>query len=312
MNILVFGGGGFIGRAVTQRLLSEGYFVRVFQRTPFANELVKSNNKNFEYFRGDVGSASDVRDALSNINAVIHLASSSLPSTSFEDPICDLNGSIPQAINILDAMAEKGIRKIIYCSSGGTVYGNPTMLPIDESHTTNPIVPYGITKLAIEKFIGMYKAQGKIDPIILRLSNPYGRNHDPDKKQGLIDTLLEKAIKNKPIEIWGDGSITRDYLHIWDAADAFHKALKYSGEKTVFNISSGCGLSVNQIIEEIKNLLKININVVYRQSREFDVSTNILDNTLAFLELGWRPQIKLNDGLSLLSQSIKAEAISAN
>lgn len=312
MNILVFGGGGFIGANVTQRLLSEGYFVRAFQRTPPKDEMTKINKKNFEYFQGDIGSVSDVRSALNNIDAVIHLASSSLPSTSFEDPIFDLNENIPQAINILDAMTEKGIRKIVYCSSGGTVYGNPITLPINESHVTNPIVPYGITKLAIEKYIGMYREQGKIDPVILRLSNPYGPNHDPDKKQGLINTLLEKAINDKPIEIWGDGSITRDYLHIEDAAEAFYKALKYSGQKTVFNISTGLGFSVNQIIEEIESLLKININIEYRQSRKFDVCANVLDNTLAFLELGWHPKIKLNDGLALLLESIKAEAIGAS
>lgn len=144
-------------------------------------------------------------------------------------------------LQMLDVMIEQGIRKVVFISSGGTVYGDPLYVPIDEKHPTEPMVSYGITKLAVEKYMRMYARQGKIAPVILRVANPYGERQRIETAQGAVGIFIHRALCGEAIEIWGDGSVTRDFLYVQDVADAFARAVTYEGKEQIFNISSGFG-----------------------------------------------------------------------
>jgi UDP-glucose 4-epimerase len=297
MKITVFGGGGFIGSAIVDRLLVGGHELRVFERPRVEPYRKFGPKEKVDWLTGDLMSAFDVARAIDGADTVIHLVSSTLPKNSNDDPIYDVQTNLVASVQMLDAMVAKGVRKIIFISSGGTVYGNPVRLPIDESHPTEPKVSYGVTKLAIEKYLLLYKHVYGLKVIILRVANPFGERQRTENSQGAVGVFLDHAISGKTINIWGDGSVTRDYLYISDVAEAFSAALDYEGENSVFNISSGAGTSLNDLVSKIEHTLGCKVLVNYQSSRTFDVQESVLDNALALSELSWRPLVGLDEGL---------------
>jgi len=297
MKIIILGGGGFIGSTIADRLLNDGHALRIFERprvAPYREFLV---TEKVDWLTGDLMSEHDISDAIDGVDVVLHLVSTTLPRSSNDDPIYDVQSNLVPTLQLLDAMVAKQVGKIVFISSGGTVYGNPVYLPIDENHPTEPRVSYGITKLAIEKYLLMYQELHGIKTNILRVANPFGERQRIETAQGAIGVFLSKALQNQPIEIWGDGSVTRDYLHISDVAEAFACAVAYEGAKSVFNISSGVGTSLNEIIILIEQVSGRKLVKNYRPGRTFDVPVSILSNALAQDELGWKPQVRLMEGL---------------
>ncbi|RJP46732.1 MAG: NAD-dependent epimerase/dehydratase family protein [Desulfobacteraceae bacterium] len=297
MNIAIFGGGGFIGSAVCDRLLIDGHRLRIFERPRVAPYRRFLENEPVEWRTGDMMSIHDVTSVIDGMDVVLHLVSTTLPKNSNDDPVYDVQTNLVATLQVLNAMVEKHVSKIIFISSGGTVYGRPAYLPIDENHPTNPLVSYGITKLAIEKYLLMFQYHHDIKAIILRVANPYGERQRVENAQGAVTTFIHKAIRSEPIEIWGDGAITRDYLYIGDVAEAFAKAIDYGGSESVFNIGSGKGKSLNEVINVIENILEREIVCDYRPGRPIDIPVNILDNSLARQELKWEPRVGLKDGI---------------
>ena len=297
MNCVIFGGGGFIGSAVTDRLLLDGHFVRVFERPKVEPYRKFYQSERFEWVTGDFFSTHDVSNAIDGADAVIHLVSTTLPKGSNDDPIYDVQSNLVSTLQMLNAMVTKKIPKIVFISSGGTVYGTPIYLPIDEKHPTDPHVSYGITKLAIEKYLLLFEREHGIKATILRVANPFGERQRIETAQGAVTMFLYRALRSQCIEIWGDGSITRDYVYIKDVADAFALPLEYSGPKNIFNISSGLGTSLNELTELLEEVLERVIERRYLPGRSFDVNISILDNNLARQELGWVPKIHLRDGI---------------
>jgi UDP-glucose 4-epimerase len=297
MKIAIFGGGGFIGSAIADRLLEDGHELRIFERPRVAPYRVFTGDEKIEWLSGDLMSVHDVSTAISGMDVVLHLVSTTLPKSSNDDPIYDVQSNLVATLQLLNAMVAQKVKKIVFISSGGTVYGNPSYLPIDEKHPTEPLVSYGITKLAIEKYLQMYQSLHGIKANILRVSNPFGNRQRVETAQGAVAVFLSKALKGQPIEIWGDGSVSRDYLYVSDVADAFAKAVVYDGAKSVFNISSGRGTSLNEVIGLIEKVLGTPIKRNYLPGRAFDVPVSVLDNTLAREELGWSPEIGLGEGI---------------
>ncbi|WP_213876530.1 NAD-dependent epimerase/dehydratase family protein [Pseudomonas sp. dw_358] len=299
MNILIFGGGGFIGSAIADRLLKDGHALRIFERPrvqPYRDFLA---HESVDWVTGDLTSNHDVGEALEGQDVVLHLVSTTLPKTSNDDPIYDVQSNLVGTLQMLNAMVEKKVSRILFISSGGTVYGEPVYLPIDESHPTEPLVSYGITKLTIEKFLLMYQHLHGIDATIMRVTNPYGERQRVETAQGAVGVFLSKALKHEPLQIWGDGSVTRDYVYVSDVADAFAAAIAYKGECSVFNISSGVGVTINQLIERIEGTLDRPIDRVYSAGRPYDVPVSVLDNGRAATELGWSPKVGMDEGLRL-------------
>ena len=207
-------------------------------------------------------------------------------------------------------MVSHKVRNIVFISSGGTVYGNPLYLPIDEKHPTNPVVSYGITKLAIEKYLQMYERLHGLNAITLRVANPYGERQRIETAQGAVGVFLHHALKGIPIEIWGDGSVTRDYIHVSDVAEAFVQALHYTGEHRVFNVGSGVGTSLTTLISELEDALGHTIVRHFSPGRPFDVPVSVLCNNLARSELNWSPAVSMPEGIARTAEWMKRELAS--
>lgn len=297
MKIVVFGGGGFIGSHVVDRLLKDGYELRVFEHPRVVPYRAFSSDEHVEWFMGDMLSARDVSEAVAGMDVVVHLVSFTFPKNSNDDMAYDVQTNLVSSIQLLNAMLLHQVKKIIFISSGGTVYGASKYIPIDEMHPTDPLVSYGIAKLTIEKYLLLFQHLHGIEPIIFRVSNAFGPRQRLETVQGAAMVFLHRALQGLPLEIWGDGSVVRDYIYVDDVADAFAKALIYKGEKKVFNISSGVGYSLNELMNEIEKIMGVSVIRNYLEERRFDVPYNVLSNKLAITEMGWSPSISLHDGL---------------
>ena len=297
MKIAVLGGGGFIGSAIVDRLLVDGHWIRVFERPRIAPYRSFGAQEKVEWAHGDFMSQHDVRKAVRGVDAVMHLVSTTLPKSSNEDPIFDVQSNLVASIQLLRLMVEERVGKIVFISSGGTVYGQPRYLPMDELHPTEPQVSYGITKLAIEKYLSMFQRLHGLKPVILRVANPYGMRQRVETAQGAVAVFLDRALRGQPVEIWGDGSAERDYIHVSDVAEAFARALTYEGAEQVFNVATGQGTSLNELVRIIESVTGLNVKVDYKPGRPFDVPVSVLDSQRARGELGWSSSIGLREGV---------------
>lgn len=311
MKVVIFGGGGFIGSTIADRLLVEGHSLRIFERPRVQPYREFTDIEEVEWVAGDISSMHDVNDAIHGVDAVLHMVSTTLPKSSNDDPIFDVQSNVIGSLHILNAMVTHRVPTIVFISSGGTVYGNPLYLPLDENHPTNPVVSYGITKLAIEKYLQVYERLYGIKAITLRVANPYGKRQRLETAQGAVGVFLHHAIKGTTIEIWGDGSVTRDYIHVNDVAEAFSRALVYSGVQRLFNVSSGVGTSLNDLVARIEGVLGQSIERHYLPARSFDVPSNVLCNALARSELKWTPLVSLEEGIGQTAQWMKQELASS-
>jgi UDP-glucose 4-epimerase len=297
MKCVIFGGGGFIGSAIADRLLRDGYHLRIFERPRVEPYRQFSADEQVEWMTGDLQSAHDVGAAVDGMDIVFHLVSTTLPKSSNDDPIYDVQSNLVATLQMLDIMVSKGIRRMIFISSGGTVYGPPEALPIDENHPTQPQISYGIVKLAIEKYLLMYQRLHDIRTTILRVANPYGERQRVETAQGAVGVFLHHALSGQPIQIWGDGETVRDYIYINDVADAFAAAVTYSGSTSVFNVSSGAGMSLNAMVSTIEQVVGHPLSCQYLPARPIDVPVSVLCNRLAKEEMGWYPKVSFSDGL---------------
>lgn len=294
---LVLGGGGFIGTHLCRALLQRGYAVRVFER-PVPEQLAAERSGGpIEWIYGDFLNRSDVAEAVAGSDIIFHLISTTLPKSSNDNPLYDVQTNLAGTLSVLEAARTGGAQRVIFVSSGGTVYGVPHSTPIAESHPTDPICSYGITKLAIEKYLHLYYTLHGLDYLVLRIANPFGEGQRPDATQGAIGVFLNRALRHEAIDIWGDGNIVRDYLHIDDVTDAFMRGLDYHGELRVMNIGAARGYSLNELLVAMEAVLGWPIQRRYLAARTFDVSVNVLDSTRARQLMGWVPQVELRDGL---------------
>lgn len=298
MKFTVFGGGGFIGSAIVDRLLAEGHAVRVFERPRVAPYREFLPGEKLEWETGDLLSAHDVGNAIAGSDSVIHLVSTTLPKSSNDDPAYDVSTNIIATLSLLDAMVAQGIKRILYISSGGTVYGTPLYVPIDEKHPTEPEVSYGIVKLTIEKYLQLYQRLHGIRATVLRVANPYGERQRVETAQGAVGVFLHRVLSGKAVDIWGDGTVMRDFIYVGDVADAFVRATAYEGNTTVFNIGSGVGTSLNDLVRAIGEVVGTRVECNYLPGRVIDVPVSVLDCSLAKRELGWSPEVGLAAGLA--------------
>jgi UDP-glucose 4-epimerase len=298
MKIVIFGGGGFIGSNIADRLLQDGHELRIFERPHVPPYREFSSSESVEWIAGDLMSDSNISEGIDGVDVVIHLVSTTLPKSSNDDPIFDVQSNLIASLQLLSAMVKKKVPRIIFISSGGTVYGNPIYTPIDENHPTNPTVSYGITKLAIEKYLILYKNLYGINSTILRVANPFGERQRIETAQGAVGVFISKALQNKPIDIWGDGNVVRDYIYVSDVAEVFAKAVFYTGSQTIFNVSSGYGTSLNDLINMIEQAIGTQLHRNYLPSRPFDIPISILNNSLAQKELAWSPVVSMEEGIA--------------
>jgi UDP-glucose 4-epimerase len=293
----VLGGGGFLGSHACDALLAAGHPVRVFEKLYVSKQNIQHALGDVEWVEGDFTNESRLKEIVQGMDCIVHAIGTTLPKDSNENPVYDISSNVISTLHLLDAAREAGVKKIIFFSSGGTVYGVPRKIPITEDHPTDPISSYGIQKLAIEKYLRLYHHLYGLDYGIMRISNPYGERQRPVASQGAVAVFLHKAVNKEPIEIWGDGSVTRDYLHVSDVASVIPLLLRYEGQQRLFNIGSGRGRSLLELIGSIEKVIGNSLEVRFAPARPFDVPVNILDNSLARRELSWTPKIELEEGI---------------
>jgi UDP-glucose 4-epimerase len=294
---LVLGGAGFIGSHLAQALAREGERVRIFDRPHVDRLPLFPSQRGYEVHTGDFLNPQSLAPALRGAETVFHLISTTLPKTSNDNPFYDVETNVLGSLRLLNMCRECGVRKVIFVSSGGTVYGPPRSLPVAETHPTDPISSYGIQKLMIEKYMQLAHRLHGLEYCILRPANLYGPRQRLDTAQGAVAVFLDRALRGEPIQIWGDGAVVRDYVYIDDAVDAILRAARHQGEPRIFNVGSGSGVSLNQLVGAIGRMLGKPPKVEFGAPRALDVPANVLDAALARQHLGWSAATPLEVGL---------------
>jgi UDP-glucose 4-epimerase len=292
---LVIGAGGFIGGHLCDELALVGAHVSAFGRRPRFPILRMPD----VWFECDAGDIEALRGALADTDIVFHLLGSADPSASNRNVSNALLEAITTDGTIIDMCIAQQVERLVFVSSGGTVYGPAQYLPIDEGHPTNPLSAYGVAKLCVEKLLQLQNQLSDLDYVTLRVANPYGPRQDPHRGQGIVPKLLYRAMLDKPIDIWGDGSAVRDYIYISDLVRAIVAASTATLplERT-FNIGSGTGRSVNDILTAAEMLLIRRVQRLHLPQNSGMVLANVLDCSRAHAMLDWHPTVEWHDGLS--------------
>lgn len=296
-HCLVIGGSGFIGRQVVRQLNLAGKQVIVLGRKSEAAVLMPEE---CDYVCGDYSDKDRLKSLLHTGCDVIHLAYSSVPKTSFEDPISDILANIPPSVGLLKECVSAGVRRLVLVSSGGAVYGPSLHQPISEEYPTNPISPYGITKLTIDRYAAMYYQMYDLPVVVVRPGNAFGEEQYPGKGQGFIANAINAIVKNQEVEIYGQQGTIRDYIHVQDVALGILAALNRGEPGRIYNIGTGLGTSnsgILRLLEPLARSLGGEIRVKITEPRQFDVAYSVLNSTQLMNASGWRPSIGLRQGL---------------
>jgi UDP-glucose 4-epimerase len=286
-----------MGSHLAEELLAAGYAVRVFDRANRDRRNLASIADQIEIIEGDFSNRADLQAVVAGMEFVFHLVGTTLPASSNSNPVYDIESNVISSVRLFELCQRERIKKLIFASSGGTIYGIPERLPIDESHPTLPLCSYGISKLAIEKYLHLFYHLHGMDYSILRISNPYGERQRLDGSQGVIAVFLGCLAHHLPLHLWGDGTVTRDFVYVGDVARAMRLAMEYSGERKIFNVSSCHGVSVSDLLEILLKVTGCRPEVLREPERSFDVPKNILDNTTIRKTLNWSPLVGLEEGI---------------
>lgn len=297
MKILVLGARGFIGKHLCTALVAANHEVHGFDLPPIGGLWPDIGGVN--WIAGQFENQADIISALDKVDLVFHLISTSIPQTSNVNPLLDLQQNVSSTLKLLDiVVAQSKMPRIIFLSSGGTVYGIPVTIPIPEGHPTDPLSAYGVAKLAIEKYLALYGYLHGLDYRILRLANPYGEYQSFTSGQGIIAAIIHKALSHEPVHIWGDGSVIRDYIYIGDVVSALMAMIDYAGPEKLFNIGGGKGYSILDLLQVVGDFLQRDIACEYFPGRTCDVPINVLEINRAKSLLGWSPVTSLQEGVA--------------
>lgn len=307
INILFLGGAGFIGSNIIKKIINDNNY-KIFVLEPsFANTSRLSKlYRSITIIDGQINNLNLIKTILedNHINIVVHLVSTLIPGSSYEDFKKEFENVVFPTTRIMELCASRKI-KFIYFSSGGTVYGNSNIKrkSFCETDTLSPISYYGLTKQIIENSILFESRRGNLNYLIIRPSNPFGVGQSLNGNQGFIAVAIGKILSNEPIEVWGDGSTIRDYIYIDDLSHAFYQLIKYNINNEIINIGSGHGYTINDVLQRLKNVVEKPIKVIYKESRSVDVNSMILDisKLKSFINV---QHTHLEDGIKLFYNNI--------
>ena len=299
MRILVTGGAGFIGSHVVDAYVAAGHEVAVLDNFSTGSEA--NLNRAAEVHRVDLRDQAGVEKAVASFRPEIvnhHAAQSEVPK-SVADPGLDAHINIVGGLNLLKASVDHKVRKVIFISTGGALYGEPDVVPVDENHPVRPLSPYGTSKFSFEQYLGTFKRTFGLEFTVLRYANIYGPRQDFYAEEGRVVAIFaSRMLERKPVTVDGDGEQARDMLHVGDAATANLAALE-RGDGETFHISTGVPVSVNDLFRKLAALTDYKSAPSHGPRRKGDVYRIALDNSRARRDLGWEPQVSLEEGLSL-------------
>lgn len=298
MKILITGGAGFIGSHLLEALSIPKNELLVFDNflTGKKENLITNNNINFvEDDFGNYDSLNLIKEF--NPEVCFHLAAQSSVVVSVNNPLLDFEHNILQPVKLLKTLLNTDCKKIVFTSSGGTIFGEPDIVPTSEEDFANePQSPYGVNKKKLNEIIKSITQDSKLSYSILNLSNVYGPRQDPHGEAGVVSIFSSKILKKEIPIIYGDGLQTRDYIYVKDVVSAL--LLSSKEESNLFlNIGTGVETSVNKLLEIIKYEFSSNINPIYQNSRIGELKRSVLNSSAARTKLGWEAQVSINEGI---------------
>ena len=294
MSVLVTGGAGFIGSHIVDKLVNT-IGDKVYIIDDLSNGRKENINKKSVFHKTNICNGLE-KIFKNNIDIVIHSAANISVKNSVSNPIEDAKTNILGSLNILENCRKYNVKKIIYLNSGGAIVGDARYFPTDEKHPTDPIAPYGVSKHTVEHYLEIYRKLYGLKYTSLRLSNIYGPRQSSDSEGGVIAIFIENLLKNKFVEIYGDGKQTRDFLFVEDVADASIVSIK-NGHNNCFNISTGKETSIMDLFNLIKKLTNSKSDAVKKEARKGDIKRSVLDCKKADKILGWKAKTTLEQGL---------------
>lgn len=296
MKILVTGGAGFIGSSIVDALILKNHKVAIVDDLSTGN--LKNINKKAKFYKFSITDRQKINGMFKKekFDVVIHHAAQLDVRKSVEDPLFDADVNIKGSLNILEACKNTKVKKIIFASSGGTMYGECSGKAPDEKTPANPLSPYGVAKNSVENYIKSYSAIYGLKYTVLRYANVYGPRQDPHGEAGVVAIFIGKMLKNEPVKIFGDGRQMRDYVFVSDVVEANLRALT-KGENEIINIGTQTVFSVNALAKEIAAVIKYGQKPEYMPKRSGELFRNFLNISKAAKVLGWKPRVDIKTGL---------------
>lgn len=304
---IVLGGSGFIGQHLVNLLLASGASVITVshRESPSAPSY---SGQTYQHFRASIIETERISSILREDDYVFHLVDNSFPGARPEDVATVIESVTLPTAHLIAACSSARVKKLVFVSSGGAVYGLSKSQVHSEDSPTNPISAYGVGKLATEKTIQLAHHLATLKCAILRVSNPYGPGQSPGRGQGLVSAAMKSVMESSDIEVWGDGGVVRDFIFVEDVAAALAKAALYQGQEIIFNIGSGRGRRVIDVINDIRALVpETASNVIFKPGRAADVPISILDVSRAKSQLAWEPRTSWTDGLKTTKEWFKGD-----
>ncbi|MFA1015974.1 epimerase [Dubosiella newyorkensis] len=310
MNILILGAAGFIGTNLTIKLAEnkDDQITLVDKKMSYFSKIKKFNFSNVKFKESSLDENMDF-SILKGQDIIYHLVSTNTPSTSNQHISQDIQANVLFTSNLLDSCVENEVKKVVFISSGGTVYGRENKCPLSENTPTNPISSYGVQKIMIEKLLYLYNYKYGMDYRIIRLTNPYGPYQRPNGVLGAVTTFTYKALKGEEIQIFGDGTVIRDFIYIDDVVRAILNIVNGENKYRTFNLGCGYGISIKEVLETVKKVVGKDIQVVYKNGRSVDVPVNYLDISRYEKYYGKLNPVSLEDGIKKTVSFMEKEMV---
>ena len=313
MKILLLGGAGFIGTNLVKALAADsGNQITVADRDEtFFGPIREMGFSNVQTVVSGLSAEEDYDRLVSGQEVVYHLVSTSMPTTSNRHIPEEMKANVLLSANLFEACVRQKVKKVVFLSSGGTVYGKEAACPLAEETPTNPITSYGVQKVTIEKLLYLYHYMYGLDYRIIRLANPYGPYQRPNGALGAVTTFTYKALRGETIEVYGDGSVVRDFIYIDDAVRGILNSVNGCAAEKTFNLGSGQGTSIRLVLETVQKALEAKVPVKYTEARKVDVPVNYLDISRYEAAFGQLNPIPLEEGIRKTAAFLREKGLGA-
>ena len=296
--VLALGAGGFIGSHLVDSLVARDYRVRALDRFQPSVPPQFHPSDQIELVTGDFLNRGDLAAALRDVDYVVHLVSTTNPATAENDPLIDIETNIRGSVQLFELCVEAGVQRVVYTSSGGTVYGDRTGdAPIRETDRTDPVSPYGIGKLCVENYLRYFQRKYGLRSTVFRVANPFGARQPFWQRQGVIPIFMEAITSHRPITVMGDGSMTRDYIYVTDVTDLIADSLGRNPRHDVYNLGSGVPVSVNEVVATIEQVTGTEAIRQTVPTPPTFVQSSVLDMSRYAGEFGPHPQVPFAEGI---------------